>query len=245
MKRSTAGKSRKTHKSLKTEPSRTPAGGPSSTALTTALLTPPALSPQAYSPHDPQAEPTTVPVEKPEDQWWWRPRDSKARKVAEKIMVMRAAGHDDKAIAKRLKSTEGSIRQYVYLARKNGWLDDNDEPVDLELDLALNVDRKIVRNIGASLDGQMTNWQTHEMTIAAAKGRGVFKNHEVSKNEGGVSMAVVAIQVVMPPVGAGDQMPEINEEQMGGRAAYVEGDVDDSSDGPEGRLALGAAADTH
>jgi hypothetical protein len=102
---------------------------------------------------------------------------------------------------------------------------DEDEPVDLELELALSVDRKVVRNIGAALDGGVTNYQTHEMTIAAAKGRGIFKNHEVNKNDGAAQMAVVAIQVVMPPVGAADQLPQVKEDQMGGVPAYVDGDV--------------------
>jgi transposase len=159
-----------------------------------------------------------------EDEWWYRPADSKARKIAEKIMVMRGAGHDDREIAKRLKSTENSVRQYVYLARKNGWLDKEDEPVDLELELAMSVDRKIVRNIDAALDGHMTNWQTHEMTMKAASGRGIFKNHE--KTEGGAQqMQVVAIQIVMPAVGAGDQAVEIPDDMCGGVPAFAEGEV--------------------
>lgn len=160
----------------------------------------------------------------PKDEWWYRPADSKARKYAEKIVVMRAAGHDDREIAKRMKTTEQSVRQYVYLAKKNGWLDAEDEPVDLEAELAMEIDRKIVRNIGSSLDGEMTNWQTHEMTIQAAKGRGIFKNHE--KTEGGAAqMQVVAIQIVMPPVGSEDQRVEIPDDMMGGTPAFVEGEV--------------------
>lgn len=170
---------------------------------------------------------TGVPTERPEDQWWFRLPDSKTRPVAAKIMVMRAAGHKSDSIAKKLGMTENSVRNTVYIARKNGWIDDNDETVDLEADLALTVERKIVRNISASLDGGMTNWQTHEMTIAAAKGRGIFKNHEVSKNDGAASMAVVAIQVVMPPVGVGDQ--GVDESALGGTPAYIEGDVADEA----------------
>lgn len=167
---------------------------------------------------------TGVPTERPEDQWWFRSPDSKTRPVAAKIMVMRAAGHKSDTIAKKLGMTENSVRNTVYIARKNGWIDDNDETVDLEADLALTVERKIVRNISASLDGGMTNWQTHEMTIAAAKGRGIFKNHD--KVEGGQQhLAVVAIQVVMPPVGVGDQ--GVDESALGGMPAYVEGELAD------------------
>ena len=167
---------------------------------------------------------TPVPSVKPEDQWWFRAPDSKTRKTFEKIMILRTAGRTSKEIAKKLNTTEGNVDNVVYIARKNGWLNADDEVVDIELDLALDIDRKVVRNISAALDGNMTNWQTHEMTMAAAKGRGHFKNHEVSKNDGAAQMSVVAIQVVMPPVGAGDQLPQVEESQMGGEPAYLEAD---------------------
>lgn len=248
--RSSAGKSRKSHKSRKTTPETpTPAGSPSSTALreqATPLTNPlvPILQGNAEGADAPSlpdqrdhqdqdskkaAISTDTPTEDPQKQWWWRPTDSKARKTAEKVLVMRTAGRDDKEIAKKLKTTEATVRQYAYLARKNGWWRENEEgveeTVDVESELALNIDRKVVRNISASLDGQMTNWQTHEMTIAAAKGRGMFRNHDVVKNEGGLQLQAVQIQVIMPPVGAGDQLPQIDEAQMGGVPAYVEAEV--------------------
>lgn len=233
--RSSAGKSRKSHKSRKTTvESPPPAGSPSSTALreqAAPLTNPLALVLQGDAPADGKKDATNtdIPTEDPAKQWWYRPADSKARKIAEKVLVMRTAGRDDKEIAKKLKTTENTVRQYVYLARKNGWWKENEEGVeevvDVESELALNIDRKVVRNISASLDGQMTNWQTHEMTIAAAKGRGMFRNHDVVKNEGGAMMQAVQIQVVMPAVGAGDQLPQVDESQMGGIPAYTEAEL--------------------
>lgn len=233
-----AGDTRKSHKTRKTTPATESAGEPSLTAPVT-TPTPPVPDNVALAllgsvaadmlEKSKDAMPVLdVPREEPAKQWWYRPADSKARKIAEKIVVMREAGRSDADIAKKLKTTEGSVRQYIYLARKNGWLGDDDEPVDLELELALTTDRKVVRNISASLDGQMTNWQTHEMTIAAAKGRGIFKNHETGKQDQGPAMQVVAIQVVMPPVGAGDQQRQITDGEMGGVPAYIEGDVEES-----------------
>lgn len=234
----TAGKTRKSHRSrkqAKPEPGKpeSQAGvgrGPSSTAsaippsspnpLTAALTL---TKPGKDAPDPIVAQPQEL---EPKKQYWWRPADSKSRKLFEKIAVMDAAGHDDTAIAKRLKTTPQTIRQTRYIAKKNGWVDADGEVVDLEAELAFNIDRKIVRNIGAALDGQMTNYQTHEMTIHAAKGRGIFKNHE--KTEATSAMPMVAIQVIMPPVGAGDQQVggiEIAEDQIGGVPAYAEGEI--------------------
>lgn len=169
--------------------------------------------------------PTELPAKQ---QSWYRAPDSKLRPKAEKIAVMRAAGHPVAEIAKRLKTTEANVRFIEYIARKNGWYDEDDEPVDVEAELAMNIDRKVVRNISASLDGQMTNWQTHEMTIAAAKGRGMFKSHD--KVEGGqAAMTVVAIRVDMPAIGAGDQ--NIIEANVGGIPAYIEGEVAEEAGG--------------
>lgn len=125
-----------------------------------------------------------------------------------------------------MKTTPKNVRYVEWVARKNGWLDENGDAVDVvdvEAELAFNIDKKIVRNISSSLDGQMTNWQTHEMTMAAAKGRGMFRNHEPGSGQS-QQLPIVAIQVVMPPLGAGDQV--VKEENISGVAAYLEGDIE-------------------
>jgi len=168
---------------------------------------------------DPTVSPVVMAPPKPEKPYWYRDSGGKVHKTFEKIMVMRGAGHPDANIAKKLHTTEATVRQTVWLAKKNGWLNDEGEVVDIEAELAMDVERKIVRNISHSLDGGMTNWQTHEMTIAAAKGRGIFKNHE--KSEGGsISLPVVAIRIEMPSLGASDQ--QIIEANVGGTPAYFE-----------------------
>lgn len=160
------------------------------------------------------------PIEK--KPYWYRPPDSKARKHFEKIAVYRTAGHDDAEIAKRMYTTEQSVRQYVYLAKMNGWADNDGEPVDLEAQMAMDVDRKLVRNLDRALDGGFTNYQTHEVTMMLAKQRKVVTNIDQG-GQGVVMPGVVAIQVVMPPVGAGDQ--QIIEANVGGVPAFQEGEV--------------------
>ncbi len=157
-------------------------------------------------------------------EYWYRPPDSKARKLFEKIAVLRAAGHDDEAIAKKLHTTPQSVRQYVYLAKKNGWADNEGEPVDLEAEMALNVDRKLVRNLNNALDGGMTNWQTHEVTLELAKRRKVVTDVQDAAGQQALP-GVVAIQVVMPPLGVADQV--IIEKNVGGVPAFQEGEVVD------------------
>ena len=222
-------KSHKSHKTLPQEP-----GSPES-QLVVDLAPPPDLAtqPELTTPTPMLTEKskdsvsTGAPQElEPKTQYWYRTRDSKTFKVFQKIVVMREAGRPDADIAKRLNTTAPNVAQTMWIAKKNGWVDGDGEEIDVEAELAINIDRKVVRNISASLDGGMTNWQTHEMTMAAAKGRGMFKSHEVSKGGGDSQMQVVAIQVVMPPIGAGDQMPEIREDQMGGVPAYVDGEIE-------------------
>lgn len=259
--RSKAGHTRKSHKSRKTEllapvnpeTVAAPDSGTSSTALatTTEPSAPPNPLADVLAGGDKKSAPTAdtgIIAEDPKKQWWQREPTSSTRKVAEKIFIMRAAGRVDKDIAKRLKTTEATVRQAVYIARKNGWTQPNEEGVeeiaDLEEELALTIDRKIVRNIGASLDGQMTNWQTHEMTLAAAKGRGVFKGEAARSDGAAVSMPIVAIQVIMPAIGAGDQLPNIKDDQMGGTPAYTSDDVVEGEVHEENSAAVSAPGDT-
>ena len=165
-----------------------------------------------------------LPPPKPEKPYWYRPPDSKARKLFAKIAVQRAAGHDDAHIAKKLGTTAGSIKQYVYLAKMNGWADQDGEPVDLEAQMALDVDRKLVRNIDRALDGGFTNYQTHEVTMMLAKQRKVVT--DIDAGGSGESMPnVVAIQIVMPPLSLEQQT--IVEANVGGVPAFQEGQVVD------------------
>lgn len=230
----------KPHRSRKTQGVPSVADAPPSSAL--AVFAPsssnPPLSSKDEGAGDNTRPPSDVdvappPVEVAENQYWYRPPDSKARKMFEKIAVMREAGRNDEEIAKKLKTTAASVRQYVYLAKKNGWADDEGEPVDLEAELALNIDRKVVRNINHVLDGGMQNWQAHEMTIAAAKGRGIFKSHDKTES-GPVGMPIVAIKVEM--VGATQPVVEAN---VGGVPAFIEGEVANAD-----RLLPGALPDT-
>lgn len=225
----------KSHKSKKSggKPRRSPSSGPS-TALTKAQGSAPDTSRplsfgQAKDVADASID-TGIIQEEPAKQWWYRKPDSKARKLAEKIAVADAAGLPDKEIAKKLKTTEGTIKVTRYLAKKNGWWDSEDEPIDLDTEMALSAERKAVRNLNAGLDGKMTNWQTHELTMATLKGRGLLRNHEAAKSDQGASVGMIGIQIIMPPMGAGDQKVEIPDTMVGGVPAFIDGEVSDGRD---------------
>lgn len=232
--------SQKTHKSRKTadalipgKPRRSPkvkdalADGPPPSVPAVIAAPPPVITPED-SKELASAKVNTGIMEETTSakQWWVRSRDSSTFRVFQKIAILDATGLKDKDIAKKLKTTAANVSNVRYIAKKNGWLGDDGELIEIEEELALNIDRKIVRNISASLDGQMTNWQTHEMTLAAAKGRGHFKNHEVSKTEGS-AVGMIGIQIIMPPIGSGDQQMEIPDSMMGGVPSYVESEVQD------------------
>ena len=242
MAQSRGGTTTKSHKSRKTDPVSAPADGTSSVSLAILPAGPPLpvptpdqfstvgstlAAPTTEERHGPNVA-TGVPEPEPEPrQWWYRPHDSKARKLVEKIVVLDVAGWKNADIAKKLHTTPATISQYRYIGKKNGWMriDESGEPeiVDIEAELAMNVDRKIVRNIDASLDGHMTNWQTHEMTMAAAKGRGIFKDAAAKAALSIGELPIVAIQVIMPTIGVLDQ--RIDETNVGGVPAYAEAEI--------------------
>ena len=180
---------------------------------------------------------TGIPEPDPTKQWWYRRPDSKARKQCEQIALMDASGVKDVDIAKRLnKGGHNYTPQYIanlrYIARKNGWWDSEDQPIDVEADLALEIDRKVVRNVSAALDGQMTNWQTHEMTIQAAKGRGLFKNHEIAKHEGAQTLGIIGVQIIMPPNSEEHEM--LSPDECGGVPGFIEGEIEPAVSGLSG-----------
>jgi hypothetical protein len=160
-----------------------------------------------------------------EQQSWYRKPDSPLREQAKKISIMRAGGAEPDAIAKKLRTTTKNVRHVMYIARKNGWLDENDEPVDVEAEMSFDIDRKVVRNMSAALDGRMTNWQTHEMTMALVKRRVKDVNAEAASQA--PTIGVVAIRIDMPALGQQDQ--RIVEANIGGKPAYVDAEVVDDT----------------
>lgn len=155
---------------------------------------------------------------------WKRAHDSKMRKKVARILVLKMAGHKTSAIAKRLATTPETIRHYLYIAGKNGWLSpDGLELVDPAETLVYESAHKVVRNINSALDGKALGGQQFEMTVETAKGIGLFKQHSASKVEGAITMPALEVKFVLPQGGAPFVAPE--GAAYGGNPAYAEGQV--------------------
>ena len=121
--------------------------------------------------------------------YWELPANSDVRAKAAKIMALRISGVSDEQIAKEVGIQPRTLRQYLWLAAKNGWLRFDDPADRLEYELA----PKIVDNIAHHL-----NLKDKVMTIEAAKGIGLFKTHQSLKNEGVIQQTVLALKIEFP-----------------------------------------------
>jgi len=119
-------------------------------------------------------------------------------------LELRGQGLNNTEIAKQLgyKSVT-SVTNLLYEAGRRGWF----LTPDVEDHLVYLTSHKIVRNIDKQLEGKDLTPQQQEMTIVAAKGRGLFRNYEGGKSEGaapslilGVKIEVVDPRSVLPTV---------------------------------------------
>jgi DNA-binding transcriptional regulator LsrR (DeoR family) len=125
-------------------------------------------------------------------------------KVVLAVIALRAQGAKSKAIAETLGYGEETIRQYVSYAYKRGWINIGSfSDVDDQLEYVLK--HKVVENIHAVLgerteDGHVTAG-AREVTLEAAKGLGMFKTHQVVKNDTQIQAGfALKVQVEMPPM---------------------------------------------
>lgn len=146
------------------------------------------------------------------------------RKKVAKILVLKMVGHRTAEIARRLKTTPDTVRHYLYIAGKNGWLaPDGLEMVDPAEQLLYSSEHKVVRNINLALDGQPLLPQQFEMTLETAKGTGLFKQHSAAKIEGQVSIPSLEVHIQIPHGAASLALPDAGS--LGGAPAYVDGQV--------------------
>lgn len=120
---------------------------------------------------------------------WNLPASSVVRDKAAQIAAMRIQGHSDAEIAEAVELQPRTLKQYLYLAAKNGWLRFDDPGDRLNIGLA----NKIVDNVEYHL-----NKKDKVMTIEAARGIGLFKSHQTIKNESETPNMLLALKIEMP-----------------------------------------------
>lgn len=130
---------------------------------------------------------------------WELPESSRVRDKAAKIMMLRIGGMADADIAKEVGLSQRSLRQYLYLAAKNGWLRFEDPADRLEYELV----PKIVDNIAYHLKRK-----DKVMTIEAAKGTGLFKSHQSQKSETDRPQSFLALKIELAP-NAAQEAPKV------------------------------------
>jgi len=135
-------------------------------------------------------------------------KDSKVYKVALAAVAMRAAqGSTYKEIGEALGYTGDTVKAYLQYAVKRGWLNlQSFTDPDDQLEYVLKT--KVVRNLSAVLDetkasseqDNAPSFRAGDAAIEAAKGLGLFKQHQVVKGEQQTTVGVaLRVDVHMPP----------------------------------------------
>lgn len=144
------------------------------------------------------------------------PSNSLVRQKVLAIIAGRVAGKSTEDIAAELNITEGSVRQYMWLAGRNGWL--KKQAVDPKDRLEFEIAHKVVRNLDEMLDSDDEARRDHA-TIKTAEGM-LFKQFaDAASATPPVTMIGVRVEVVP---GANTQ---IREGTTGGAGHFVEGET--------------------
>lgn len=150
--------------------------------------------------------------------FWWAPEDSKIKRAAVEILMMRAAGISDEEISKITGLTQGTIRTYVYRAAKNGWLKNFTSARE---EIETSVAAKVVRNIHAMLDDNTEPETQKEVTLEVFKGT-LAKGFDQVAAAPVANQNVLAIKMEFAP---GAPNVTIREGTTGGNPAWIDGEL--------------------
>jgi DNA-binding CsgD family transcriptional regulator len=150
------------------------------------------------------------------------PKDSKVRKTVFAAVALKAQGLKNKDVAEQLGITTNTLKVYMYRAHKNGWFNiDSFEDPDDKLEIVLK--SKTIRNLDMYLDNA-----DKEVTLETAKGLGIFKQHQMIKNDTVAPIGIaLSVSVEMPPAAVGGAIPEARVGSIGG-APYFDAEVVES-----------------
>lgn len=176
-------------------------------------------SPAALPPDSPAVRAELALIKRQSEEKWIGPeRPTKLRKTVAAIIALKVQGCSNNEIAEQLNLKPKSISQYMWIAGKKGWLNTADPHTYAEHALV----HRVVDNLHDLLHARnmVTGLPDKEVTLEAAKGFGVFKDHSKTE-QAPVAPGVLAIQVVLP---TGD-LPKVRAGAISSTPNYVEGSV--------------------
>lgn len=151
-----------------------------------------------------------------------QPKDSKVRRTVFAALAMKAQGKKNDEIAEACGITKNTLKTYMYRAHHRGWLTvESLEDPDDALEVVLKT--KTVRNLDEFLEKR-----DKDVTIESAKGLGLFKTHQIVKNDQPAALAfALSVNVEMPPPGAAPLVARIGS--VGGQP-YFDAEVIEGED---------------
>jgi hypothetical protein len=210
-KKSTGGKQQPADKSKSQAapeiPSTLPGTPPPGSALPATILPPPLAAEVALQKRQSQQK------------WTGLPKKGKVRKTVSAIIALKVQGYSTNEIAEQLQIKPASVRQYLWIAGRNGWLNTQDPHEKAHSELV----HRAVSNLEEWMHARdaRTGLPDKEITIAAANGLGIFGGGPAQQQEHQATN-ILAIQITMPQ---GGNLPQMREGNAGGSPAYVEGEV--------------------
>jgi hypothetical protein len=161
------------------------------------------------------------------------PKRQKMRNTVAAILAMKVQGYTTNEIADQLQIKAASVRQYLFIAGREGWLDSRDPHEIAHSQLV----HRAVSNAEEWLHARdaRTGLPDKEFTLEAMKGFGVFGTGPAQQQESQATN-VLAIQITMPASTAG--LPQMRDGNAGGVPAYHEGEIIGAPRTPQSRRQL-------
>jgi hypothetical protein len=135
------------------------------------------------------------------------------------ILALRVAGLDEGQISEQLSLSKGTIRNYIYLAGRHGWLDADVMMANPVERIEYGLLHKVVRNLDASLDSED---KAERAAVTDKLFDATLAKHWAPVVSAGSAQTLVAIRIEHP------QGPPqaIREGTVQGVSAWTEGEVE-------------------
>lgn len=147
--------------------------------------------------------------------WWQLSATSPQRATALQAMAMREHGASYREIGEKLRISEQAVKNLLYKATRNGWLDP-----EAFADSKDRLDHVLVPKALDSLS-ELLNHKDPEIrtkaTMGALKGT-IFKSYDQQLGNQPQLQQIVAIKIEMPE--GVNQLPQVREGTVAGEAAY-------------------------